>query len=51
MNVVTVKMLADTLAEMGFSTVNESFYKKVDEWKSWYEGTVKSFSFYKVKTG
>ena len=39
------------LEELGFSTVGESFYTKVEEWKSWYEGTVKGFSFYKVKTG
>ena len=39
------------LKELGFSTVDESFYRKVDEWKSWYAGDVKGFHRYKVRNG
>lgn len=32
-------------------TVDASFYRKIDEWQSWYNGNVRKFSFYKVYTG
>lgn len=31
----------EKLKELGYSTVGENFYRKVDEWKSWYIGKVK----------
>lgn len=39
------------LGELGYTTVPETFYQKVLEWKSWYTGDVKSFTHYKVRTG
>ena len=32
----------------GIDTVDPSFYRKIAEWISWYEGNVRNFSFYKV---
>lgn len=43
--------IIDKLKELGYSTVNESFYNKVQEWKSWHEGDVKGFHHYKVRNG
>ena len=31
----------------GIDTVDPSFYRKIAEWISWYEGNVRNFSFYK----
>ena len=39
------------LKELGYSTVNEDFYSKVQEWKSWHVGDVKGFHRYKVRNG
>ena len=39
------------LKELGFSTVDESFYRKVDEWKSWYIGKVKGIHTYRRYNG
>lgn len=39
------------LNELGYSTMRESFYDKVDEWKSWYQGNVKGFHRYKGYNG
>ena len=36
---------------IGVDTVDASFYRKIEEWKSWYNGNVRRFSFYKVYTG
>lgn len=41
----------EKLKQLGYSTVNEDFYRKVDEWKSWYVGDVKGFHRYKVRNG
>lgn len=41
----------EKLKELGLTTVSPDFYKKVEEWKSWYIGYVKGFHRYKVKTG
>ncbi len=41
----------EKLKELGYATVDESFYRKVDEWKSWYVGDVKAFHRYRVRTG
>jgi len=35
----------------GIDTVDASFYRKIAEWVSWYEGNVRNFSFYKVYSG
>lgn len=37
--------------KIGIDTVDPSFYRKIEEWKSWYNGNVRRFSFYKVYTG
>jgi len=41
----------DKLKELGYTTIPAEFYQKVEEWKSWYRGDVKGFSYYKVRTG
>ena len=41
----------EKLKELGYSTVDEDFYRKVGEWKSWYIGDVKGFHRYKVRNG
>lgn len=41
----------EKLKELGYATVDEAFYRKVDEWKSWYVGDVKAFHRYRVRTG
>lgn len=43
--------IIEKLKKLGYSTVDASFYNKVDEWKSWYEGDVKGFHRYKVRNG
>lgn len=35
----------------GIDTIDASFYRKIAEWVSWYEGNVRNFSFYKVYGG
>lgn len=35
----------------GIDTVDVSFYRKIDEWISWYNANVRRFTFYKVYTG
>ena len=37
--------------KQGIDTVDPSFYRKIAEWISWYEGNVRNFSFYKVYSG
>ncbi len=39
------------LNELGYTTIPEAFYNKVDEWKSWYQGNVKGFHNYRVRNG
>jgi A118 family predicted phage portal protein len=41
----------DKLKQLGYATVPEEFYTKVQEWKSWYVGDVKGFHRYKVRNG
>lgn len=43
--------IIDKLKSLGFATINEDFYRKVDEWESWYVGDVKGFHRYKVRNG
>lgn len=45
-NAVIVK-----LNELGYTTIPDSFYSKVYEWKSWYQGDVKGFHNYTVQNG
>ena len=35
----------------GIDTLDATFYRKIEEWKSWYNGRVRKFSFYRVYTG
>lgn len=35
----------------GIDTVDASFYRKIDEWISWYNSNVKRFTYYKVYSG
>lgn len=39
------------LNELGYTTIPDSFYRKVYEWKSWYQGDVKGFHNYTVQNG
>lgn len=41
----------EKLNSLGYATVPEEFYRKVSEWKSWYQGDVKGFHQYKVRNG
>lgn len=43
--------ITEKLKQLGYSTVPEEFYRKVQEWKSWYVGDVKGFHRYKVRNG
>lgn len=35
----------------GIDTLDPTFYRKIEEWRSWYRGNVRGFSFYRVHTG
>ena len=39
------------LNELGYTTIPDSFYSKVYEWRSWYQGEVKGFHNYTVQNG
>lgn len=41
----------EKLKELGYATIDGDFYRKVDEWKSWYQGDVKGFHRYRVRNG
>lgn len=43
--------IIDKLKELRYATVSESFYAKIQEWKSWHEGDVKGFHRYRVRNG
>lgn len=43
--------IIEKLKQLGYSTVPEEFYTKVQEWKSWYVGDVNGFHRYKVRNG
>lgn len=43
--------VVEKLRELGYSTISEDFYRKINEWKSWYTGDVKGFHRYKVRNG
>ena len=35
----------------GIDTVDASFYRKIEEWKSWHSGNVRKFSYYRIYGG
>ena len=35
----------------GIDTLDSSFYRKIEEWESWYRGNVRNFSFYRIYSG
>lgn len=35
----------------GINTLDETFYRKIEQWKSWYNADVRGFSFYRVYSG
>ena len=35
----------------GIDTLDVSFYRKINMWKSWYNGNVRGFSTYRVYSG
>lgn len=37
--------------QKGIDTIDKSFYRKIEEWESWYVSNVKKFSFYRVYYG
>lgn len=37
--------------QKGIDTVDAAFYRKIEEWNSWYVSNVRNFSFYKVHVG
>lgn len=39
------------LQKKGIDTVDAAFYRKIEEWNSWYIGNVRNFSFYRVYSG
>lgn len=41
----------DKLKELGYTTIPEEFYQRVDDWRSWYQGNVKGFHRYKRYNG
>lgn len=41
----------EKLKEFGVSDAQASFHSKIAEWKGWYVGEVKKFTWYKVRTG
>ena len=43
--------IIEKLKSLGYVTIPEEFYRKVVEWKSWYQGDVKGFHQYKVRNG
>lgn len=43
--------ITDKLKELGYATISEGFYAKIQEWKSWHEGDVKGFHRYRVRNG
>lgn len=41
----------EILRARGFTTAPESFYTQIDNWRSWYDGYVKTFHRYKIFNG
>jgi len=39
------------LKELGYTTIEESWYTRVEEWQKWYRGNVKGFHDYRVWNG
>ncbi len=43
--------MLDYLKKQGFHTIDEGFYKRIEDWLSWYQGKVKSFHSYTQYNG
>lgn len=43
--------IINRLKALGYETVDESFYSKIEGWKSWYQGDVAHFHNYRIRTG
>lgn len=43
--------VAEKLKSLGYAVVPDDFYRKIDDWKSWYRGDVDGFHRYKVRNG
>lgn len=41
----------DYFKAKGIDTTNQSFYRKIEQWNSWYVSNVKGFTFYKIYGG
>ena len=41
----------EVLRARGYTTVPESFYTYIENWKSWYDGYVKQFHRYRIWNG
>lgn len=39
------------LEDLGYKTIDATYYERIRAWREWYEGDVKSFHHYSVKTG
>lgn len=46
-----MNQIIDRLKSLGYETVDESFYRKIEEWKSWYQGDVAHFHTYTIHNG
>lgn len=44
-------MICEILAKLGYKIENTEIYNKIEEWKAWYEGEVKSFHRYNQFNG
>ena len=41
--------LKEQLHKKGVDIINEDYYEHIDEWKSWFQGSVDDFHFYNIK--
>lgn len=46
-----MNQIIQRLKGLGYETVEESFYRSIGIWKSWYEGDVKKFHAYSIRNG
>lgn len=44
-------MIIEKLKELGYATINPNYYRYIQAWRTWYEGLVKGFHDYSVRTG
>lgn len=43
--------VVELLKELGYKTIDDSWYNRVDEWQKWYRGNVQGFHDYRVWNG